>query len=182
RYSKAAQRCLLKSLPKPKHNMEPLTYENRGDNIEPQEISNQDAEQQNGHRDEDKENRYGNGNGDIENNNEDSNAEPPKDFDHTEHEEDNIESNNADAAQTNSMEHNRLQRHASSERPYRQQYTDYIRDRKPSTYRSDDRYPIPGYQGFVPRLRDSPTTLGLRYTKAAHKTLEDVHRMQARKE
>ncbi|CAL1265246.1 unnamed protein product [Larinioides sclopetarius] len=46
RYSKAAQRCHLKSLPKPKPNMEPLTNENRGDNMEPQEISNQDAEKQ----------------------------------------------------------------------------------------------------------------------------------------
>lgn len=68
----------------------------------------------------------------------------------------------------------------SVDRPYRQQHSDYLKDRKPSTYRSDERHPIPGYQGFIPRLRDSPTTLGLRYTKAALKTLEEIHRNQQR--
>ncbi|XP_071044354.1 uncharacterized protein [Parasteatoda tepidariorum] len=78
------------------------------------------------------------------------------------------------------MKENRLQRNVSAERPYKQQHSDYLKDRKPSTYRSDERHPIPGYQGFVPRLRDSPTTLGLRYTKAAIKSLEDVHKKQCK--
>ncbi|GFR23512.1 uncharacterized protein TNCT_686701 [Trichonephila clavata] len=106
--------------------------------------------------------------------------------DYNPNETENVEENEVevepDSVQTNSQDNNRLQRNASAERPYRQQHSDYLNDRKPSTYRSDERYPIPGYQGFVPRLRDSPTTLGLRYTKAALKTLEDVHRMQSKKD
>lgn len=82
--------------------------------------------------------------------------------------------------QSYATESNRLRRRMSEEGSYRIQNSDFLRDRKPSTYKSDERHPIPGYQGFVPRLRDSPTTLGLRYTKAAKKTLEDVHRNQQR--
>lgn len=82
--------------------------------------------------------------------------------------------------QHESSSNNRLQRKVSAERPYRTQHSNYVLDRKPSTYKSDERHPIPGYQGFVPRLRDSPTTLGLRYTKAAVKTLDDIHKNQQR--
>ncbi|XP_054709311.1 uncharacterized protein LOC129219016 [Uloborus diversus] len=82
----------------------------------------------------------------------------------------------AEISKITSIVNNRRQRRLSEERPYRQQHSDYLYNRKPSTYKTDTRHPIPGYQGFVPRLRDSPTTLGLRYTKAALKTLEDVHR------
>ncbi|KFM70562.1 hypothetical protein X975_09466, partial [Stegodyphus mimosarum] len=76
----------------------------------------------------------------------------------------------------NTEQDNRIQRITTSERPYREELSDFLKDRKPSTYRSKERTPIPGYQGFVPRLRDSPTTLGLRYTKAALKTLSDIHK------
>ncbi|GIY08885.1 uncharacterized protein CEXT_555511 [Caerostris extrusa] len=166
RYSKAAQRCLLKALPKPKEIPETSNNENISGNPETEEHPAQYNEQQ----DE-------NGNEDIEN----FNTEQVADVESTDYNIDNHVEDAEEAVKTNSVDNYRLQRNVSSERPYKQQHSDYFRDRKPSTYRSDERYPIPGYQGFVPRLRDSPTTLGLRYTKAACKTLEDVHRMQATK-
>lgn len=88
--------------------------------------------------------------------------------------------NGIEEKQSYATESNRLQQNRSEERSYRVQHSDYLQDRKPSTYTSDERHPIPGYQGFIPRLRDSPTTLGLRYTKAAKKTLEDIHKNQQR--
>ncbi|GFS79578.1 uncharacterized protein NPIL_703602 [Nephila pilipes] len=171
RYSKAAQRCLLKTFPpKSNRNVEASNNANKPNNNEIQEGLTENSEYHEENVGEGKENE---------------NVEQINNYYPTETTE-NLEEKNAedepDNDQTNSLENNRFQRNTSADRPYRQQHSDYLRDRKPSTYRSDERYPIPGYQGFVPRLRDSPTTLGLRYTKAALKTLEDVHRMQSKKD
>lgn len=156
RYSKAAQGCLLRSCADRQNN--PKVHAN--DTSANEDIPPQEKEHGNPVGDEDKENE------EVEIVN-DSNLD---------------DSDEQEDPKANSMENNRLKKEVSANRPYRQQHSDYLSSRKPSTYRSDDRYPIPGYQGFVPRLRDSPTTLGLRYTKAAVKTLEDVHRTQSKKE
>lgn len=161
RYSKAAQRCLLKSLSdRPGYQKQSPTHMNdtsANEDIPPPAHENEDG---NHFGDENKENEG------VELVN-DPNLDDPDE---------------QDDPKANSMENNRLKKEVSANRPYRQQHSDYLSSRKPSTYRSDDRYPIPGYQGFIPRLRDSPTTLGLRYTKAAVKTLEDVHRTQSKKD
>ncbi|GFV98714.1 uncharacterized protein TNCV_1454001 [Trichonephila clavipes] len=170
RYSKAAQRCLLKTFPKPNKNLEVSNNSNKLNNNETQEGVTEEAGYHEEYEAEGKEN---------ESNNEYINDYNPNETENVEEKEVEVE---PDSVQTNSQENNRLQRNASAERPYRQQHSDYLNDRKPSTYRSDERYPIPGYQGFIPRLRDSPSTLGLRYTKAALKTLEDIHRMQSKKD
>ncbi|KAG8202147.1 hypothetical protein JTE90_010506 [Oedothorax gibbosus] len=162
RYSKAAQRCLLKShADNPNNQRQPEKQPKTKTDINANTDNNPaEDEYVNNFGDEDKENEEA---GLVD----DSYIIDPDEI------------NNSKEA--NSMEDNRLKKEVSPNRPYREQHSDYMSSRKPSTYRSDDRYPIPGYQGFVPRLKDSPTTLGLRYTKAAVKTLEDVHKTQLKK-
>lgn len=164
RYSKAALRCVEKS-------NKSLDKQEKSDEINNQQAEPEQSEPK--HKEDEQENREEKKENEMENDIE--NYDQIKDYGDTGSDSDNgIEEEIKRSLATET----KFQSKMEEDRPYRAQHSDYFRDRKPSTYKSDERHPIPGYQGFIPRLRDSPTTLGLRYTKAALKTLEDVHKIQ----